>query len=366
MEKAWIKFLMPLLALLATQAKARGPLGGDVVNQCNNSVALKACYAQCSISHPKLGTCSAGYYDPNCKDNNNCNDNCWTTLSPNCFPNETMGQSSATYSAAKLSEQASAQKAAIGVVSLADGVNHLDQDFATAGILIENGQQSLAIADELKKAEAQGKKSTNAMQSDVNAESLKVSLKLVGDPSVLNSPQAKNVFSTLEEKYGMEKADFIEKMLASRGSQNSLEEVLGGKLGEKISKALATSSSISGEDKEKIVSASAVAEVKPESTYELTGSVRPKTSLRDSLRKKLEEETKQDEEAQGKSAAETISKRPDPEPKFSLNPVDASPEEIFGIREPATEELTLFDVVKQKYMEKSAMMQASGFRDEKN
>jgi hypothetical protein len=269
-------------------------------------------------------------------------------------------QSSAQQSAAQTNQEASSASAATGVIYAAEGANNLDDNPATAGTLIEAGQEAITTAVSLKEFELKNRALVGQLQTPgVSLDNQDANAALIADPKILSSTIADGIFTTLEGKYGISRDDFIEKTLQSRGDQSTLQDLLKGKVSaEKFSKAFSSASELTKDERKSIVQSAEAAGIKTkqEETYEImAGNPRPRAkSIRESLRKKLdalkEKETEETEEEPEISQTS--------EPQSEMEGVTAlSSEEFFGGREPAAEELSIFDAVHRKYRERSRMME---------
>jgi hypothetical protein len=312
------------------------------------------CVSSCKEAHQIVTCVSVGPCS--------CDEHCYESDGAKyCARVEGANQSNAQRAAADANRAASSTSAAVGVISIADGMNSLGEADARAGVLIEMGQGAIKTAADLKKAELEGGDAADKMAStQVAAKSDRDTL-LVADPTMLSSNAADKILSTLEGKYGIKREEFAAKVLDSRGSRESLDEIFGAKAAEKMSKAFSASGELSDEEKKRVAQAAEGASVMGgTSDFEIHyGKGTPKSSdLRSTLRKKL---AAQEEPADRFAKSSSVVKRktvPQQDAATFENLTAISEEELPGQRDPASEEWSIFDVVHRKYMERAVMLKS--------
>ncbi|MGZ3710608.1 MAG: hypothetical protein ACXVBE_02585, partial [Bdellovibrionota bacterium] len=160
---------------------------------------------------------------------------------------------------------------------------------------------------------------------------------LVADPAVLASEDVQKILQKFEKNFGVNKEDYISRMLAAHGSQDELKDMLSSKFtADKFEKMMAGAGEVKPAGD--IPNESGVSEAAT------TGaSKKIDTSLRDSLKKKLQD---------SRTLASLKTNPPSEKPFYKLtnlkpNGLDAL---VNGNQEQETE-LTLFDIIRLKLRE---------------
>lgn len=229
---------------------------------------------------------------------------------------EQSGQDHAKQSSLEVVKLGADQAASAGAVFCAEAAVEIDARPELAASDSAGCQKSFATANEMQAmAEKLGKKGG-----------------LEADPLVVDKEEANDIFRRFEEKFGIGKADYLSRLLGGKGDPKVLEELTGGKV-----------------SAEKLGALAAAAPAEDSQNTWITGpATKPKGNLRDSLKKQLAQAAKA-KPPSARATPETMSLARNVASE-ALTPL----ENQFAL--PATQELTLFEVVHRKYTEKAPML----------
>jgi|GEM_PF-2722232 len=235
--------------------------------------------------------------------------------------NELGQQSSSLVSAKAVASLGAAQAATVGAIFCAEGANANLTSPEDAAALYANCQQNFDAANKLS-----GK--TTGFNPD---------------QGILQGSAAKQSLEDFERNFGIAPSDYLSKVLGEGKGPSSLAAVLDGKISEsKLNEALEAATKLAANTLTESSNAFAVD----------FGSAqkKPKTTLRDSLKKSLAESGKQE------AASRTISSvAPREQASSQLDGLSPLSGGIFSAAA-TQEELSIFDVVHRKYVELAPRM----------
>lgn len=224
--------------------------------------------------------------------------------------------------AANISNQGSSNRATIGGVGCAAGAN---AEMEQAG----SGSEAIAdCQDDFKKAKAMAEMARKGGGTG----QLKV------DPGVMSSSDVDGIFTKFEKNFGLDRHEYLNRMLVAGGSLGVLRDILGSKFSEeRLDQMLAGTEK--SEPKEKEAALISSAEVKKPGKS-------PGTSLRDSLKEKLAGlRTAGQQEAGSSSDRQTSTQT-----KISLDP-NASAPWLNAAEDGNERPWSIFDIVRAKLRE---------------
>jgi hypothetical protein len=255
-----------------------------------------------------------------------------------------MSQGTSLALAGAIDQLGASQAAGLGALECAQGANVALENPVSGGALIQSCQAALNAATQMKQMELANNQN---QKIDTNSP-------LTASNSVVDSSEAEEVFTNLETNYGVSKSDFVTKVLSSGGETGALADILGDKMPkEKLEAAIGAAQDLSAEDRQKLLD-----EYKIDFGSKITASTagnalkKKVDSFRDSLRENL---AAADGKAVSNEKRFRFARRPAEADFKNLTPAFGDEAPFSAVSSSATE-LTLFDVVHQKYAEKAQFL----------